>query len=185
MTVKTAKGFTLIELLVVIGIIAILSALVLLAINPAEIQRKSRDTTRFSDLTAIRKAIDFTIADNGGPLKNGVAGAYTGDSSQTRIANTPNNYIGMDVSKFIPILPDDPQHLLGSNIAITISDGATTVTRDNMRYYFASDGKNYELNAYLESVDNNSKALNTGDGGDSNTRYEIGTAPTLGLIQGP
>lgn len=178
---KAVKGFTLIELLVVIGIIAILSALVLLAINPAEIQRKSRDTTRFSDLTTIRKAIDFTIADNGGPLQAN----FTADSSGNRTANGTSNYIGMDVSKFIPILPDDPQHLAGSTVNVTISDGVTQVSRDNMRYYFASNGKTYELNAYLESSDNNSKVLNTGDGGDSNIRYEIGTAPSLNLILGP
>ncbi|MBI3282838.1 prepilin-type N-terminal cleavage/methylation domain-containing protein [Candidatus Curtissbacteria bacterium] len=180
-------GFTLIELIVVIGIIGILALLVMLAINPADLQRKSRDAIRFSDLASVRRAIDLNIANNGGPLRgtalNPPVSYYTHDSSENRASNTQDNYIGIDVSKFISILPDDPQHLLGSTSAITLSDGVTTVTRDNMRYYFSSDGTGYELNAYLESPDNNSKALNTGDGGDSNTKFEIGTDPQLNLMQ--
>ena len=45
---KSSKGFTLIELLVVIGIIGTLGAVALVAINPAEAQRKARDTQRMS-----------------------------------------------------------------------------------------------------------------------------------------
>lgn len=186
--IKTkTQGFTLIELLVVIGIIGILAALVLLAINPAETQRKGRDATRFSDMTTMRKAIDLTIADSGGTLPGGTgippsAPVHLGDSSLGRQAsNTPENYLKMDVSKFLSILPNDPQHVAGSILTVSISDG-TTVTKDQMRYYYAADGRNYEFNAYLESQDNNSKALNTGDGGTDNKRYEIGTDPGLDLI---
>lgn len=182
--IKTVThGFTLIELIVVIGIIGILAALVLLAINPAELQKKARDATRFSDLAGLRRAIDLNIANNGGPLKGtSTPPPYTGDSGGVRTSNSDANYIGIDVGKYIAILPDDPMHLKDSLALVTISDGTTTVSRDLMRYYFASDGTNYEINSYLESADNNSRALDTGDGGNNDKRYEIGTAPQLILL---
>ena len=45
----------------VIAILGILATLVVLAINPADAQRKSRDATRLSDLATVRKAIDLSI----------------------------------------------------------------------------------------------------------------------------
>ncbi len=54
---KQTKGFTLIELLVVIGIIAVLSVVVILTLNPAELLRQARDSTRLSDLSTVQTAI--------------------------------------------------------------------------------------------------------------------------------
>lgn len=51
------KGFTLLELLIVIGIIATLSVIVMLVLNPAETLRKSRDTQRMSDLATLKTAL--------------------------------------------------------------------------------------------------------------------------------
>lgn len=51
------KGFTLLELLVVIAIIAILAAVVLTALNPAELMMRSRDAVRLNDLDMLRAAI--------------------------------------------------------------------------------------------------------------------------------
>jgi len=56
-TNKLNKGFTLIELLVVIGILAILLAITLIAINPARQFGQANDTKRRSDLTAILNAL--------------------------------------------------------------------------------------------------------------------------------
>ncbi len=50
------KGFTLIELLVVIGILAILLAIVLIAINPARQFAQANDTKRESDVHTILNA---------------------------------------------------------------------------------------------------------------------------------
>ncbi len=58
------KGFTLIELLVVIGIIAILFAIVLIAVNPARQFSQSRNATRKSHVKEILNAIDEYLIDN-------------------------------------------------------------------------------------------------------------------------
>ncbi len=62
------RGFTLIELLVVIAIIAILSMVVILTLNPAELLRQSRDSSRVSDAATISSARGIYTTDNGGSL---------------------------------------------------------------------------------------------------------------------
>ena len=61
------KGFTLIELLVVIAIVAVLSVVVILTLNPAELLRQARDSNRISDMATIRSALSLYLADVGTP----------------------------------------------------------------------------------------------------------------------
>lgn len=172
-----SQGFTLIELLVVIAILGILTALIVLAINPAEAQRKSRDVTRLSDIATLRKAIDLSIAD-GKVLPGTLATPFTGASSGSRDASSLANWVGMDVSKFLSVLPIDPRQT-ATDVTV-LSDGTTQIAAGSMVYTFRANGQNYELNGYLESVDNSAVATN--DGGTSNIVYEIGTDPGLDLI---
>ena len=60
---KLQKGFTLVELLVVIGILAILTAVVLVAVNPGRQLIQARDTQRKADVNTISSAIIAYIAD--------------------------------------------------------------------------------------------------------------------------
>lgn len=64
---KQVKGFTLIELLIVIGIIAILATVVILTLNPAELLRQARDSTRTSDLATLKSALSLYAADVSSP----------------------------------------------------------------------------------------------------------------------
>ncbi len=108
-TVKNLqKGFTLIELLVVIGILAILLAIVLIAINPARQFSQANDTKRRSDVNAILNAIDQYAADNAGNLPAGIPQA------PAAAANISNAVGGADicallVTRYLAALPSDPK----------------------------------------------------------------------------
>jgi prepilin-type N-terminal cleavage/methylation domain-containing protein len=99
-----SPGFTLIELLVVIGILAILLAIVLIAVNPARQFSQARDTQRWSDVNAILNAVHQYYADNG--------------SLPTGITETPTNIAddGIDIcdelvgtgQTYLAAMPYDP-----------------------------------------------------------------------------
>jgi len=104
---KLTKGFTLIELLVVIGILAILLAITLIAINPARQFGQANDTKRRSDATAILDAIDQYSASNTGNLPGDVINMATGSATELNNANFPNLCTEL-VTTYISALPVDP-----------------------------------------------------------------------------
>lgn len=64
--IKPNKGFTLIEVLVVIGIIAILAAVVLVAVNPSRQFKLARDSQRTSNVNTLLNAIHQNISEHRG-----------------------------------------------------------------------------------------------------------------------
>ncbi len=76
---KITKGFTLIELLVVIGIIGILAAIVLVAVNPGRQFAQARNTQRRSDMLAITSAVYQFASEHDGNLPATAYVAGVGD----------------------------------------------------------------------------------------------------------
>ena len=118
------KGFTLIELLVVIGIIAILTAVVAVAVNPGRQFAQARDAQRRADISAIVSAAYQYAADNNGNLP-------------TDIVATPTN-IGTDgglidltqelVSDYLGAIPFDPSVGTVGNTNYTIFRNGVRIT---------------------------------------------------------
>ncbi len=71
---QVQKGFTLLELLIVITVLAILSVVLILVLNPTEILAKSRDTQRISDLSTVKTAIAIYMSTVVGPQLDGTSG---------------------------------------------------------------------------------------------------------------
>src|SRR3989344_1050571 len=80
------KGFTLIELLLVIGIIAILAAIVIVAINPTRQLGQARNAQRNSDVNTMLNAIWQHAIDNDGSMPKEFAD--TGDSTANSVDAT-------------------------------------------------------------------------------------------------
>jgi len=66
------KGFTLIELLIVIAIIAILSAVVFVALNPLQRFRDARNSKRWQDISTIADSIRLYQINNNGNVPTGI-----------------------------------------------------------------------------------------------------------------
>jgi len=174
------KGFTLIELLVVIAILAVLAVAVTLILNPAELVKQGRDSTRLSDLSAVHSAIALYLADIATPsfsavqrcTANGSPGGVTCNTVTTSTVVTGNGWVNItftDISSGSPLsrLPIDP------------------VNSTDYFYGFQSNAdEEYELIAAMESTryanDGGSDVEST-DGGDDDDWYEIGNDPGLDL----
>lgn len=114
------KGFTLIELLVVIGILAVLLAITLIAINPARQFAQANDTKRRSDVNAILNAVNQYMADNKGTLPAPIPDTTAGAVSITNTA--PAGLCAALVPQYIAALPVDPQQNGGQ----PVTDCSTT-----------------------------------------------------------
>lgn len=105
---NTKTGFTLIEVLVVIGILAILAAIVVVAINPARQFAQSRNTQRVANVNAILNAVGQRMVDNLGTFECGGVSIPQGRSNAGRIASDDVDLRSCLVPIYITELPSDP-----------------------------------------------------------------------------
>jgi len=162
------RAFTLIELLVTIGVVAILSVVVVLVVNPVEILRQSRDSVRLSDVkvidgmvSAYQQAIggslgtpgvtyvsipDPTATSSAGTDCTGVGAPFTGGGAFHCAA--PSNLRKADGTGWIPVnLAAAPD---GLSIGALPVDPINT-TSSNQYYFYQTDGSTYKIMALPES----------------------------------
>jgi type IV pilus assembly protein PilA len=128
-TKKQSAGFTLIELLVVIGILAVLLAITLIAINPARQFSQANDTKRSSDVNAILNAVGQYSADHKGNL-SALGTISTDPATPTAISSAAvgQAFCTALVPTYIAQLPVDPQ--TGSWTDCTSYDSGYTIVQD-------------------------------------------------------
>ena len=185
---NTKKSFTLVELMIVIAILAILSAIVIFALNPSELFKKSRDSRRITDIQTLYKGISFMESWNTSGITYG--------TSTTVYLSLPDSSTTC-TSYSLPTLPTGYSYncVTSTNLRKADSTGWIpidfTVANDNkyitslpidpindINYYYSyNPGGSFEVNALLESNEYITK-FSLNDGGDSFNSYEAGSSLT-------
>jgi type IV pilus assembly protein PilA len=121
------RGFTLIELLLVIGIIAILAAIVIVAINPTKQLGDARNAQRRADVNTVLNAVYQYSIDNNGNLPTSITGTATAICKSAPTANC-TGLINLNVltGSYVVALPADPQSATADSTNYTIMRDATT-----------------------------------------------------------
>lgn len=160
------RGFTLIELLIVIVILGILVVTVLLTLNPAESQRKSRDIKRMKDLGTLQAVMEQYVADGGATICDTTCTSAAAGNVEAQPCSS--NWTGANLCEYIKSVPVDPRN----NTTGTCADGDGVVFGNCLMVYrLDMGGSDYEINVRQESSDNDSNVA--GDGGNSNLWAEV------------
>src|SRR3989344_4288742 len=189
------KGFTLIELLIVIGLLAILSTVAVLVINPAELLMQARDSQRVSDLGTVHSALGLYLATVSSPdFQNGLATTTCvvgGDQAVVTCSGSTRYSAGITATATTTVAiarATDATGWVRVNFG-SIPGGSPLVglpldpVNDATYFYaYGHDTLKYELTANLERERYASSGTDDRegtDGGDSTTIYEVGNKLTI------
>ncbi len=116
------KGFTLIELLLVIGIIAILAAIVIVAINPTKQLGDARNAQRRADVNTILNAVYQYALDNNGNIPTSITTTSKIICKSGVNIDCDSDGISLNVltGSYIVALPADPQSATATGTNYTI-----------------------------------------------------------------
>ena len=175
---QTKKGFTLLELLIVIAILAVLGAMVIFLLNPAETLRKARDSQRISDLGTIKTALGLYLTNVASPDLDGTGNCTTNFWSSAGTSTSNYLYTSEASSSLVDGNGWIPVNLSvltgGSPISNFPVDPVNTTGTDQIyRYGCSTSPIGFEVDAKLESTELASSTVK--DGGNNSSRYESGT----------
>jgi len=123
-------GFTLIEILLVMGIIAILAAVVIVAINPARQFAQARNSQRTSNVFAILNAVSQNISDNQGVF---TCAAGSIPNTATVIKSTGGyNIADCLTPTYLPSIPFDPNAAGAHFVSSADYDTGYTIMQDSV-----------------------------------------------------
>lgn len=182
MNKKQIRGFTLVEMLIVLGIIALLSVTLVLAINPAEAQRKSRDTKRLKDLTTIEAIVNQVVTD-GSATYSACLTSANGCNSATYggTHGCATNWLGLNLCQYAQNIPLDP---LNGRLVQYATGGTAIIpgrgTDLTGGYRARVSGQDYVVGVRVESGSNLHYLTETGwtGGAFSYNWYVVGTDVT-------
>ncbi|MDI6734181.1 MAG: prepilin-type N-terminal cleavage/methylation domain-containing protein [Patescibacteria group bacterium] len=192
------KGFTLVELLIVIAILVVLSVAVVLVLNPAELIKQARDSTRISDFSTLNSAIALYLSDltspnwatttirtcTGGTIFPETTTATSSCSSVAVVAVNGTGWVSnvefnkISVGSPISRLPLDSLNVITGASCPSVT--STVATQIGCFYGFKASSTPgvYKLVANMES----NKYRNGGpsdveskDGGNNDEWYEVGS----------
>lgn len=178
-----SKGFTLLELLIVIAILAILTTVVVLILNPAEYLAQARDSQRLSDTNTLNSAISLYLATVSNIVWTGcgsVVCTATGTvPGGTAACGSVSSSTVISGGGWVPI---SFNNIPGGSPLIREPIDPTNNSTYKYAYNCNASANTYEIDAKMESA----KYRNTGasdveskDGGNASSTYEIGTALDL------
>ena len=201
---KLCNAFTLIELLVVIAIIAILSIVVLLTLNPGELLRQSRDSSRVSDMATLTSAISLYNTDQslGHNFNMGLSNiVYVSIPDPVATSSAGDQCQGLS----LPVLPTTYSYHCTTSTTIRNVDGTgwipidfskissgiplgalpidpTNQSSTRLYYTYTTNGAQYEITASMESSKygpGGSNDIVSSDGGSLASVFEKGSKLSL------